>query len=346
METFKILQIAIAIAGIINFFLVSVFLFFFRKGNTKSNMILCILLIAFCLKISFAFLLNIPHRWEVPSILLYYFSEAGYFAFGPLLYLYYRSFLKMETRKGITTLIFLPLLLPFIGHFLNYDIPLWMMQSYFLIFLILVFIQLKELYKEKNKYVYLKTEKFWLKALFGSFVLIWLTVNLLFFNFNMYFFELSVIIIIVFYIDIYLIITHYWFKQGGKIEIQKYKNSNLTEEEENDILLRLHKLMEHDKLYIDPEITLPKVAAIIGISSHKLSQVINKKMNMTFNEFINSKRINDIKNAIILPEFQDLKISSLAIDYGFNTISAFNTAFKRFTKYTPSQYRNMKILSN
>ena len=62
-------------------------------------------------------------------------------------------------------------------------------------------------------------------------------------------------------------------------------------------------------------------------------------MNMTFNEYINSYRINEIKNIIKLPEYQEVKISSLAFDYGFNSISSFNTAFKKFTDLTPSQYK-------
>jgi AraC-like DNA-binding protein len=102
--------------------------------------------------------------------------------------------------------------------------------------------------------------------------------------------------------------------------------------------------MEHENLYVDPEISLPKVASIINVKAYKLSQVINQKMNMSFNEYINSYRIKAIKEAIKTSDL-DMKIASFAIDYGFNSISSFNTAFKKFTNLTPSQYRN-EILTN
>jgi len=51
-------------------------------------------------------------------------------------------------------------------------------------------------------------------------------------------------------------------------------------------------------------------------------------------------------NAMKKVEYQDAKIASLAYDYGFNSISTFNTAFKKITNHTPSEYRNAILISN
>ncbi|MFO7658659.1 MAG: helix-turn-helix transcriptional regulator [Bacteroidales bacterium] len=104
--------------------------------------------------------------------------------------------------------------------------------------------------------------------------------------------------------------------------------------------------MEHAKLYIDSEITLPKVAEKINVRTYKLSHVINQRTNMTFNEYINTFRIKDIKKALKLKDYKEDKIASIAFDYGFNSLSVFNTAFKKFTGYTPSQFRNEDVSFN
>lgn len=341
MDLKSIFQIAISVTGIINTFLVALFLFFGAKGNVKANKILSFLLLAVCLKMSFALLINFPHTWGVASLLLYYLSEGGYFAFGPLLLWYYRVMLKKPTSPIYATFIFVPVLYPFVGHFLSYDIPLWQMQLYFLVFLMVIYIDLFKFLKGNTNNQLQIADKFWLKVLIGCFTFIWLFVNVLFIDFKYYIIELSIIFTIVFYLLVYLVIKHYWLRKGDIQDARKYANSKLTLEEEHDILLRLQHMMQHEKLYTDPEVTLSKVATVLKVRPHKLSQVINQKLDMTFNEYINSCRINEIKTIIKQPEHQTSKIATIAYDYGFNSISAFNTAFKKFTNYTPSEYKNL-----
>jgi len=38
------------------------------------------------------------------------------------------------------------------------------------------------------------------------------------------------------------------------------------------------------------------------------------------------------------PDMKNLTVASIAYDSGFNTLSAFNTAFKKFTGLTPSNF--------
>ena len=340
----RILQIAIASIVISNCLSFIVFLFVTKRGNLQANVILALLLFAMSLKTSFAFLANIEHNWTMASLLLYYLSESAYLALGPLLFKYYYALFRLKLGTGVNIVLFLPVLAPFIGHFFAYDIPLWYLQLILGGFLVATFFFLQsQTYKKSNTIV---LDKFWIKTLYLSLLAIWLVVNLLFIDLNKYFFELLIVFLVVIYFISYQIIKNYWFQKGDIIETVKYKNSSLNEKEENEIIARLQALMANDKVYLDTEITLPKVSQRINVSPHKLSQVINQKLGMTFNEFINSNRINDIKNVILSPEYQSAKISSLAYDFGFNTISAFNTAFKKFTHCTPSEFRNNYSMSN
>jgi AraC-like DNA-binding protein len=346
MDWIKVVEISISITGIINCLLVAFLLFLSNQGILKANRILSLLLIAICLKLSYALLINFEHVWGIPSMMIYYLAESGFIAMGPLLYLYYLAYMKKDLNTGFVLGILVPSLIPFVGFYNGYDVPLWLMQAYFTGWLVLIFFQLKNYYLLKTANIHFKTEKFWMNTIYASFILIWMVVNFLLIDFEYYLFELSAIFTLLIYVDIYLYVKHYWLKKGDQVDIKTSKRELLTIEKENEIYAKLQQIMDSEKLYIDPEITLPKVAAKIHTRPHHLSYVINKRMEMTFNEYINSYRINDIKNAMKLKEYQEMKIASIASDYGFNTISAFNIAFKKFTNYTPSQYRTEVIVNS
>jgi AraC-like DNA-binding protein len=75
------------------------------------------------------------------------------------------------------------------------------------------------------------------------------------------------------------------------------------------------------------------------MSTHHLSQLINEGLNQNFFDFVNSYRIEEIKKQLHDPKLSHIKIEEIAFQNGFNSKSAFNTAFKKFTQTTPSQFR-------
>ena len=189
MELIRIIESSISITGIINCLLVGLFLYFSKKGIRKANRILSFLLLAICLKISFALIVNLnyPHEWNLSSMILFYFSEAGFVSFGPLLYLYYKAYLGKGNNVILDSALFVPSLIPFLGSYIGFGVPLWMMQGYFTIWLVIIFFQLKNYYSIEEKNNHFKIEKFWMNTLYASFVLIWLIVDLLIIDFEYYF---------------------------------------------------------------------------------------------------------------------------------------------------------------
>jgi len=346
MDWESVIQIVIGTTGIINGLAIAFFLFLIKRGNVKANQLLGLLLVAVCLKLCYALLINIQHEWQAPSLLLYYFSESAYISFGPLLLLYFYALLQQRVSPILIVAMFIPAASPFVGHFIPFDIPLWAMQSWYFIFLLLILILFKPVIVSVDKRSTANHDQQWLRVLYVTFCMVWLTANLLFIDFKFYILELLAVVIVAIYVALYSAVRFYWFSEGDKLKVQKYVNSTLTVGEAEIIMSKLTRVMEVERLYIDPEITLPKVAEKLQIRPHKLSQVINQQLNMTFNEYINSFRIKEIKSIMKLPEYKKLKIASIAYDYGFNTISSFNTAFKKSTNYTPSQYRNEQVVDN
>ncbi len=99
------------------------------------------------------------------------------------------------------------------------------------------------------------------------------------------------------------------------------------------------KLKKNKHLLKYLPISLQSLSKKLSISSHMLSQIINEKMNKNFWDFINTYRIEEAKKLLRDPKRANQKILSIAFDVGFNTKTAFNNTFKKYTKMTPSQYK-------
>ena len=84
--------------------------------------------------------------------------------------------------------------------------------------------------------------------------------------------------------------------------------------------------------------SLSKLAKMLKTNTHALSQVINEHKKMTFFELIGYHRVEEAK--ILLKQSPQVKVSDIAFDVGYNSLSAFNTAFKKSTGKTPTQFRN------
>jgi len=120
---------------------------------------------------------------------------------------------------------------------------------------------------------------------------------------------------------------------------RKYAKSGLSTEQ-----LELHKsqltnLMQMEQAYLDSELTLPRLAALVKCPVNHLSQVINSGFGMSFFDYLNQYRIEEAKKLLRLEEGQLQAILSIAFEVGFNSNSAFYAAFKKSSGQTPAQFR-------
>jgi AraC-like DNA-binding protein len=129
--------------------------------------------------------------------------------------------------------------------------------------------------------------------------------------------------------------------EPGSVPAKKYEKSTLTEERAEFYLKKLLAVMETDKPYMDNELTLPKLAAKLLIPTHHLSQIINERLNQNFFDFVNAHRIEEAKRQLMNPAKKHYSLLAIAEEVGFNSKSAFNSAFKKQTSVTPSEYRKL-----
>ncbi|WCT13040.1 helix-turn-helix domain-containing protein [Mucilaginibacter jinjuensis] len=102
--------------------------------------------------------------------------------------------------------------------------------------------------------------------------------------------------------------------------------------------LRLEHLMVHDKLYLDSELNLPQLAQSMEVSVHDLSYLLNDSVGMNFFQFINAYRVKEAKLLMLSDQHKHLNILGIAYSAGFSSKTTFNTAFKKQTGLSPSQF--------
>jgi len=120
---------------------------------------------------------------------------------------------------------------------------------------------------------------------------------------------------------------------------KRYEKSGLSEEKVAESLKNLQQLMEQEKPYLNPNLTLNDLSSKLDISGHNLSEILNTQLNQNFFDFINQYRINEVKKYLEDGSKDHLTLLSIALDAGFNSKSGFNLVFKKFMNITPSEYR-------
>lgn len=126
--------------------------------------------------------------------------------------------------------------------------------------------------------------------------------------------------------------------------IKSYHKSGLNKDVVLKHLQKLDFEMKNNKPFLDNNLKLSDLAKQIEITPHNLSEILNTHMNQTFYDFVNSYRVNEVKELIKLDKEKKLSLISLAFEAGFSSKSSFNTTFKKIEGLTPSAYRNEVLI--
>jgi AraC-like DNA-binding protein len=106
---------------------------------------------------------------------------------------------------------------------------------------------------------------------------------------------------------------------------------------------RLSNLLNYmviEKPFREPELTLTSLATKINISRNQLSELINSGTEGNFYDFVNTYRVEEVKQLMIDSKYKDYTLLAIAFEAGFPSKSTFNSIFKKNTGLTPSEYRN------
>lgn len=327
--------------GVIHGLFLSVFLWIYNQGHKLSNQLLSLLLIVLSFRIGKSVFLEFMEHMDIKMI---FAGLATIMLIGPLFYFFVHSCihknLQLAHRKWVQ---FTPAFFG-IGFGLWLDesnlefIPNWLlatiMLSYYLHFIIYLIISYRKIRNEK------------LNLTIEVYRLLMLVLNALLAIWVVYFLNLidEIVPYIVgplLYSIIAYVVSFEIIRKGyvGKIGQNKYKTTAASGEQIERTFEKALKIVVEGKAYKNPEITLKSLSEQIHVSQQVLSMVINKMSGINFNNFINTYRIEEASHLLQRKDHDHLTIAAIAFEVGFNSISSFNTAFKKQTKKTPQAYR-------
>ncbi len=88
--------------------------------------------------------------------------------------------------------------------------------------------------------------------------------------------------------------------------------------------------------HLDERLTLEAVAAEIHVSTYYFCKIFKQSTGMTFTEYVNRQRIELAKRELLKP---DRRITEVAYDVGYQSLSQFNRSFLKIVGESPSQFR-------
>ena len=91
--------------------------------------------------------------------------------------------------------------------------------------------------------------------------------------------------------------------------------------------------IEQIQLYGVPE----KLCEITGMTKSYFSKLFEVFTGMSFNDYLNQKRISFAEKLLIYP---DLSTTDISMKVGYNSLSTFNRAFRMIKKCSPTEYRS------
>lgn len=127
-------------------------------------------------------------------------------------------------------------------------------------------------------------------------------------------------------------------KAAYKAPKRKYKQSLFTPEILAKHKAQLDKMMEEEKPFLEPDLSLRGLAEKMSLPPNHLSQLLNEGFDKNFAEFVNTYRLEDFKERVADPSQRNLTILALAYESGFNSKTVFNTFFRKVMGKTPRAY--------
>lgn len=105
------------------------------------------------------------------------------------------------------------------------------------------------------------------------------------------------------------------------------------------IAKRVRELFERDEIHLEPTRSLQVLAERAKATRHNVSYVLREEFGATFYQLVASYRVRSAAAALRADTAGSRTIADIAFASGFNTLSAFNAAFRAQFGVTPSVFR-------
>ena len=332
------------------------------KSNSKkiSHSILAAFMFSNAL-VMIQYLIGLYSLFKLPDIPIFYYLLA------PLMFLYVQSLCMkkfiLKSKHLFHFIIFIVLTLYFVFRLLFFENIIYKNYEYyeFIITQLILHIQIASYiiasflsifrYRYEIKNIFTAVEQInltWLLVIIVAFTSMWFTdfVAIMIYIFSDFYGGISIYLGLT-SISINLLFVNYLVYKGlhqadafdGLKTPQKYSGSKLSNTDSEKIVDKLENLIAHKKPYLNPDLTIKDLSEEFDLHHKSLSQIINSQFSKNFYDFINFYRIQEAIDLMKDNSNEKMKILEILYTVGFNSKSAFNSAFKKNTGKTPSEFK-------
>jgi AraC-like DNA-binding protein len=342
--------------GLISFFLLR------HKKKDHSQIFLTLFLVVVGLQLTFKVITKV---WLMENVNMFYnLSYSLPYLTGPLIYLFIRARLTQYRFSSMDLFHFAPYAILLITYLRAYvarthyvDVStVWLLNPYVELFLKLAFLisyafMSWRILQKSQSGIRSGLTQFLIFATTAEAIII-VTMTLLLVNYGNFpdvrllFLVLTLVIYWISYKliaqpDLFLAASGNAAVVPMKVDnnASKYAHSGLKPEDAEKIVTSLNEAMVQKKVYIDPDLSIEKLAGSLNISRHHLSQVLNERFQRSYFDFVNGFRIEEARQRLAEQKYAHFTIAAIALDSGFSSVSSFNETFKKQFGVTPSKFR-------
>ncbi len=328
--------------GVFNGLLLSIYFLIIAKPWHISNGFFAALLIVLCVRIGKSLFFHFNEH--IADIYIHIGISACFFI-GPLFYLYCNSIINPNgkvIRYWRLHIVLLALIIGSIGIFFPYraNYGIWqdyLMNSIYLQWLIYMLLSavvlssfLVKKFKVKEK---LPSVYSWLiNVYFGVFAIL---IAYLTGYYTSYIAGALTFSVITYFLLLFFIFNK---NKKGVLYLNSIKKDKLRipKLEAELLLASFRELMQHEKMYLNPNLKSEEVANRLNLSVHQFSKLLNEHAGKRFSEIINEYRITFSKE--LMHSNRNLTLEAIGNESGFNSKTSFYAAFKKRVGQTPAQF--------
>lgn len=129
------------------------------------------------------------------------------------------------------------------------------------------------------------------------------------------------------------------FKKEAIFQKETKKETRLSDPKIAALKLVVDEVMQSQRPYLNPDLSLQLLAQIVGIKEKDLSEVLNSGFAKNFHDYVNLYRLEEVKKMLLDPNKQHLTNLAMAQEAGFSSKSTFFGLFKKHVGMTPGEYK-------
>ncbi|TDO24181.1 helix-turn-helix domain-containing protein [Pedobacter duraquae] len=335
--------------GAFNGFVISGYLLFFKKPKSPASYFLGLLLLALSIRITKAifgyFFHGLPRTYLQIGL-------SGCFLIGPSLYYFTRAALsniqftpkrwKYTYWGWIVAIVGVGLVLPYETH--PWDWNHYIVHIIYAQWVVYFFLTgwtlrktIAKLFDNTQKLS--PGEKPILSIFIGNMVILIAYVIVFFWSFSSVYIAGALFFSLLLYLNIPIFLGRKKSDTAflGNEEPERYANKKIDGDHASSLTDRLHKAINEQELYKNPDLKLNDLAQKVNISAHQLSQLLNDNLGKSFASYINEYRI--ARACELISADKGIKLEEIGYEVGFNSKSTFYTAFKKHRGTTPTLYK-------